>query len=39
LLKGKQDDAIKHFNWVRSYGNKQFFEYPLAIEELKRMGR
>ncbi|MFL6207301.1 MAG: tetratricopeptide repeat protein [Pyrinomonadaceae bacterium] len=39
LLQGKADDARTHFEWVREYGNKRFFEYPLAIAELKRMGR
>lgn len=37
LLKGKSDEARIHFNWVKEYGNKRFFEYPLAIEELKRL--
>ncbi len=38
LLKGKSDEARTHFNWVKEYGNKRFFEYPLAIEELKQLG-
>ncbi len=38
LLKGKNDEARTHFEWVKEYGNKRFFEYPLAIEELKRLG-
>ncbi|MBA2705531.1 MAG: tetratricopeptide repeat protein [Blastocatellia bacterium] len=38
LLNGKSDDARTHFEWVKEYGNKRFFEYPLAIEELKRLG-
>jgi lipoprotein NlpI len=38
LLKGKSDEARTHFEWVKEYGNKRFFEYPLAIEELKRLG-
>ncbi len=37
LLKGKIDEARTHFGWVKEYGNKRFFEYPLAIEELKRL--
>ncbi len=36
-LKGKADEARKHFEWVKDYGNKRFTEYPLAIEELKRL--
>ena len=38
-LKGADDEARPHFEWVKEYGNKRFYEYPLAIEELKRMGR
>ncbi len=38
LLKGKKDEARIHFEWVKEYGNKRFFEYPLAMEELKRLG-
>jgi tetratricopeptide (TPR) repeat protein len=37
LLKGTKDEARMHFEWVKEYGNKRFFEYPLAIEELKRL--
>ena len=37
LLKGKNEEARRHFQWVKDYGNKHFFEYPLAIEELKRL--
>ena len=37
MLKDNTDEARKHFEWVKEYGNKRFFEYPLAIEELKRM--
>lgn len=29
----------EHFEWVREYGNKRFYEYPLATAELKRLGR
>ena len=36
-LKDKSEEAKTHFNWVKEYGNKRFFEYPLAIEELKRL--
>jgi tetratricopeptide (TPR) repeat protein len=38
LLNGKINDARTNFEWVKEYGNKRFFEYPLAIEELKRLG-
>ena len=37
LLNGKNNEAGTHFEWVKEYGNKRFFEYPLAIEELKRL--
>ncbi len=37
LLKGMNDEARTHFAWVKEYGNKRFFEYPLAVAELKRM--
>lgn len=38
LLKNRREDAKTHFIWVKEYGNKRFSEYPLAIEELKRLG-
>ena len=38
-LKGERDEARIHFEWVKKYGNKRFFEYPLAIEELRRLVR
>lgn len=38
LLKGKTDEARKHFEWVKEYGNKRFLEYPLAVAELSRLG-
>jgi hypothetical protein len=38
-LKGEREDARIHFEWVKNYGNKRFYEYPLAIEELRRMVR
>ncbi len=39
LLKGKNDEARIHFEWVKEYGNKRFLEYPLAIAELKKIVR
>lgn len=39
LLKGKTDEARTHFTWVKDYGNKRFYEYPLAVEELKRLSQ
>jgi lipoprotein NlpI len=38
-LKGERDEARTHFEWVKNYGNKRYYEYPLAVEELKRLGR
>jgi len=37
LLKGRVQDARRHFVWVRDYGNKRFIEYALALAELGRM--
>lgn len=37
LLRGKREEARTQFEWVREYGNKSFFEYRLALEELKRL--
>ena len=37
MLRGLSDEARIHFRWVKDYGNKRFFEYPLAVEELKRL--
>lgn len=31
-------DAKKYFEWVRSKGNKNFFEYKLANSELQNLG-
>jgi len=36
-LTDKSDEARAQFQWVKDYGNKRFFEYPLAMEELKRL--
>jgi tetratricopeptide (TPR) repeat protein len=38
-LKGERDQARTNFEWVKEYGNKRYYEYPLAVEELKRLGR
>jgi tetratricopeptide (TPR) repeat protein len=37
LLKGMNAEARTHLEWVRDYGDKRFFEYRLAIEELRRL--
>jgi len=38
-LKGERDEARANFQWVKEYGNKRYYEYPLAIEELKRLAQ
>jgi tetratricopeptide (TPR) repeat protein len=38
LLEGRDAEARGHFAWVKEYGNKRFFEYPLAVAELGRLG-
>lgn len=38
-IKGEREEARTQFEWVKNYGNKRFYEYPMAVEELKRMGR
>ena len=37
MLNGNNEEARRHFEWVKEYGNKRFFEYPLAIEKLKQL--
>jgi tetratricopeptide (TPR) repeat protein len=36
-LSGNRDAAITHLRWVRDKGNKNFYEYPLALAELARL--
>ncbi len=36
-LKGRTDQALAHFRWVRDHGNPAFPEYTLALNELKRL--
>jgi lipoprotein NlpI len=38
LLEGEATGARAHFAWVKEYGNKRFFEYPLAVAEMGRLG-
>ena len=38
-IKGERDEARSNFEWVKKYGNKRYYEYPLAVEELRRMSR
>ena len=37
VLSGNEDKAVEYFNWVRDKGDKRYFEYPLALSELKRI--
>lgn len=32
-------DALEHLLWVKANGNREYFEYPLAVEELGRIQR
>lgn len=36
-LFGKAEGAKANFEWVKSFGNRQFYEYPLALLELERL--
>ena len=36
-LSGHRDAAVSYLRWVRDKGNKNFYEYPLAIAELSRI--
>jgi lipoprotein NlpI len=38
LLKVRGAEAREHFAWVKEYGNNRFFEHPLAVAELNRLG-
>ncbi len=37
-IQGRRDDALRHLQWVKDRGRKDFREYPLAIGELRRLG-
>jgi tetratricopeptide (TPR) repeat protein len=36
-LKGRKDEALAHFRWVKEHGNATFIEYTIAVAELKRL--
>ena len=38
-LKGRKDEAIAHFRWVKVRGNRKFIEYVIAVAELDRLER
>ena len=39
LLKGRKDEALAHFRWVKEHGTATFTEYNIAIAELERLER
>jgi tetratricopeptide (TPR) repeat protein len=36
-LRGRKDQAIAHFRWVKEHGNTSFVEYTIAVAELERL--
>jgi tetratricopeptide (TPR) repeat protein len=36
-LSGHPTEALPHLEWVKKNGNKEFYEYPLALAELGRI--
>jgi hypothetical protein len=36
-IAGRRDDAIKHLQWVKEKGRKDFREYTFALGELRRL--
>ncbi len=37
LLRGKKDQALEHFRWVKDKGTKSYTEYDLAVAEIDRL--
>lgn len=37
VLAGKSREAMANLKWVKENGDKTFYEYPVAIEELERL--
>jgi tetratricopeptide (TPR) repeat protein len=37
LIAGKRDEALNHLHWVKQNGSRNYFEYGMAIAELKRL--
>jgi tetratricopeptide (TPR) repeat protein len=37
LLRGKKDDALTHFRWVRQHGDPTYVEFVIALAELRRL--
>jgi lipoprotein NlpI len=38
-LKGRKDEALAHFRWVKEHGDTTFTEYTIAVAELERLER
>ena len=38
-LKGRKDEALSHFRWVKDHGTASFMEYTMAVAELERLER
>lgn len=36
LQSGKKDEAMKHLMWIKKNGDRSFYEYPVALEILRR---
>lgn len=39
MLKGRNEEALQHFRWVREHGNRRFVEYNLAAIEIERLSQ
>jgi hypothetical protein len=37
MLKGRRDEALTHFRWVKEHGTATFIEYAIAVAELERL--
>jgi lipoprotein NlpI len=37
LLKGRTDEAVAHFRWVKEHGNTTYVEYAIVAAELERL--
>jgi len=36
---GRRDEALRHLEWVKANGRRDFIEYGFALGELRRLGR
>jgi tetratricopeptide (TPR) repeat protein len=39
VLKGRKNEALVHFRWVKEHGTVSFTEYTIALAELERLER